>query len=145
MRLPLKTEYACQVMAQLARNHGSGEVQRVEEFANAEGFSPNYLVQILTQLKPAGLFISKRGKYGGYLLARDPEDITLAEIAQAMEGQDLIWTSPGNGGMSSAKVRAAWQQANADLHAVLHGVPLSDLVTELDESDNPNPSTDWVI
>ena len=52
---------------------------------------------------------------------------------------------PANGGMSSAKVRAAWQQANADLHAVLHGVPLSDLVTELDESDNPNPSTDWVI
>ena len=145
MRLPLKTEYACQVMAQLAKNHGDGEVQRVEELARAEGLSANYLVQILTQLKPAGLVISKRGKYGGYLLARDPEDITLAEIAQAMEGQDLIWTSPGNGGMSSPKVRSAWQQANQDLHAVLAQVTLSALIPETADPETEESTPDWVI
>lgn len=146
MRLPLKTEYACQVMAQLARNHDSGEVQRVEELARAEGLSPNYLVQILTQLKPAGLVMSKRGKYGGYLLARDPETITLGEIARAMEGPDLIWTSPGNGGHSSAKVRAAWQQANQDLDAALEQIPLSALVPEpVDPDPDATSSTDWVI
>ena len=84
MRLPLKTEYACQVLAQLASTYAVGEVRQVEELAAAEGLSPNYLVQILTTLRGAGLVISRRGKYGGYLLARHPETITLAEIAAAM-------------------------------------------------------------
>ena len=143
VRLPLKTEYACQIMAQLARFQRSGEVRRVEELAEAEGLSPNYLVQILTQLRPAGLVISRRGKYGGYLLAREPESITLAEIAQAMEGQDLIWTSPGNGGMSALRVREAWKRANDDLYLALTQITLADLIPDVDA--NPSGPGDWVI
>lgn len=143
MRLPLKTEYACQVMAQLARFHGDGGVRTVEELAEAEGLSPNYLVQILTQLRPAGLVISKRGKYGGYLLAREPESITLAEIAQAMEGPHLIWTSPGNGGMSAQRVRDAWKRANGDLYTALNEISLAELVP--DSGTNPSGPADWVI
>ena len=142
MRLPLKTEYACQVMAQLARTHDRGEVRRLEELADAESLSPNYLVQILTQLRPSGLVVSKRGKNGGYLLGRDPEEITLAEIVSAMEGEDLIETSPGNGGMSAEKINGAWAGVNANLRTALTKVPLSDLIPEEPE---PEATTDWVI
>ena len=78
MRLPLKTEYACQVLAQLASTYAAGDVRQVEDLATAEALSPNYLVQILTTLRQAGLVISRRGKNGGYLLARHPGNITLA-------------------------------------------------------------------
>ncbi len=141
MRLPLKTEYACQVMAQLAKTYDGGKVRRVEELATAESLSANYLVQILTKLRPAGLVVSRRGKNGGYLLGREPGSITLAEIALAMEGEPLIETGPGNGGMASPKVGAAWAKANAALLEALAEIPLTDLVPE----DAPGRAEDWVI
>lgn len=141
MRLPLKTEYACQVLAQLASRHASGEVRQVEELAAAERLSPNYLVQILTALRQAGLVISRRGKNGGYLLARDPSEISLAEIALAMEGGALIESSPGNGGASAGRVHEAWVRANEALMKNCTEIPLTDLVP-LKSADE---GADWVI
>lgn len=142
MRLPLKTEYACQVMAQLAKTYATGEVRRVEELAAAEGLSANYLVQILTQLRPIGLVVSKRGKNGGYLLGRAPETIFLAEIAGAMEGETLIETSNGSIGMSSEKVNLAWARANQELKSALGEICLTELIPDDAE---PNSAQDWVI
>ena len=142
MRLPLKTEYACQVMAQLAKTYATGEVRRVEELAGAEGLSPNYLVQILTQLRPTGLVVSKRGKNGGYLLGRAPETIFLDEIAGAMEGETLIETSNGAIGMSSEKVNLAWARANQQLKSTLGEICLTELIP--DDAD-PHSAQDWVI
>lgn len=139
MRLPLKTEYACQVLAQLARTYAEDRVRQVEELAKLEELSPNYLVQILTKLRQAGLVISRRGKNGGYLLARHPDEISLAEIAIAMEGGDLIEASPGNGGASAKAVHDAWVRANDALHASCEGISLSELIPE--DSD----AGDWVI
>ncbi len=141
MRLPLKTEYACQVLAQLASRHATGEVRQVEELAAAERLSPNYLVQILTALRQAGLVLSRRGKYGGYLLARDPSEISLAEIALAMEGGALIESSPGNGGASANRVHEAWIRANEALLASCADIPLTDLVPPSESGS----AGDWVI
>jgi Rrf2 family cysteine metabolism transcriptional repressor len=128
MRLPLKTEYACQVLAQLASRHAAGEVRQVEELAAAERLSPNYLVQILTTLRQAGLVISRRGKNGGYLLARPPGEITLGEIASAMEGGSLIESSPGNGGVSAERVHAAWVRVNEAMMRSCGEIPLTELI-----------------
>ena len=141
MRLPLKTEYACQVLAQLAKRHGEGGVRQVEELASAERLSPNYLLQILTTLRQAGLVMSRRGKNGGYLLARHPDEITLAEIATAMEGAALIESSPGNGGESAGPVHEAWVRADRALRRCCAEISLSDLVAP----DPAGEGADWVI
>ena len=141
MRLPLKTEYACQVLAQLASRYASGEVRQVEELAAAERLSPNYLVQILTALRQAGLVLSRRGKNGGYLLARDPAEISLADIALAMEGGALVESSPGNGGASAHRVHEAWVRANEALLRSCAGIPLTDLVPPATAGGD----ADWVI
>lgn len=141
MRLPLKTEYACQVLAQLASTYADGEVRQIEELAASEALSPNYLVQILTTLRQAGLVVSRRGKNGGYLLARHPGNITLAEIAAAMEGGSLIESSPGNGGKSAETVRAAWVQVNEAMMERCGDIPLTDLVPP----HTPPDGADWVI
>lgn len=141
MRLPLKTEYACQVLAQLASRHGETGLRQVEELAAAERLSPNYLVQILTTLRQAGLVLSRRGKNGGYLLARHPSEITLAEIALAMEGGALIESSPGNGGESAGTVHAAWVRANEALLSSCSEIRLTDLAPPLRTGE----TGDWVI
>jgi Rrf2 family protein len=139
MRLPLKTEYACQVMAQLARTHSQDDVRQVEELAKAENLSPNYSVQILTALRQAGLVISRRGKKGGYLLARAPEEITLADIALALEGGQLVDSSPGNGGRSAPSVRNAWVRVNEAMLQACREIRLSELV------EGKEVEGDWVI
>ena len=141
MRLPLKTEYACQVLAQLALTYSKEGVRQVDDLAAKEGLSANYLMQILTSLRQAGLVISRRGKNGGYLLARHPDEITLAEIAAAMEGDRLIESSPGNGGMSAEAVHSAWEKVDAGLIRSCSEITLSELVPEPEEE----VAVDWVI
>ena len=141
MRLPLKTEYACQVLAQLALTYAKDDVRQVEDLATAEGLSANYSVQILTTLRQAGLVISRRGKNGGYLLARHPDEITLAEIATAMEGESLVESSPGNGGMSAPQVHAAWLRVNEAMMEACREITLSELIPESADQG----AQDWVI
>ncbi len=141
MRLPLKTEYACQVLAQLASTHAEGGVRQVEELAQAEALSPNYLVQILTTLRQAGLVLSRRGKNGGYLLARHPSSITLADVAAAMEGGALIESNPSNGGHSANRVREAWNKVNDAIMKSCEEVTLIDLAPP----PPPGVGEDWVI
>ena len=138
MRLPVKLEYAFQVMAQLAITEPLGAVRRIDDLASAEQISSNYLVQILNELRSAGLVESRRGKNGGYLLARAPSEITLADIAQAIEGQHLLETSTGTGGESSELTIAFWKQADECLRNLLANTSLDALVPTID-------SADWVI
>ena len=137
MRLPLKLEYACRVLVQLARTYDRGEVRRADELAEAEAVSPNYLVQILNELRPAGLVESKRGKHGGYLLARRPEEISLLDIARALEGRLLELNDP-EGGQSGPVAAMAWADVFRTLEKSLSEWTLADLLSD-------GNSADWVI
>src|SRR6187401_3716277 len=80
MIVSAKTEYACIAVLELAARHGSGEPVRIREIADAHGIPSRFLVQILLQLKGAGLVQSTRGATGGYALAKPPEAISLADV-----------------------------------------------------------------
>jgi len=91
MKASLKLEYSLRVLSQLARKNKGGAVTRVEELAKLEAIPRNYLVQLLNELREGGLVDSKRGKTGGYRLAKTPEDITLKQVLAVVE-PDLIDT-----------------------------------------------------
>src|SRR5262249_20895060 len=85
MRVSAKAEYACIAMLELAANFAEPQPVRVKAIADAHGIPLRFLVQILLQLKTAGLVASVRGAAGGYQLARRPADITLADIIGAID------------------------------------------------------------
>lgn len=85
MRLSAKAQYACVAMLDLACGHGDPNPVHLKDIAEKHGISQRFLVQILLQLKGAGLVESTRGATGGYLLARTPAKITLAEIIHAID------------------------------------------------------------
>ena len=58
-----------------------------EDLAELQGIPVKVLEGILTQLRRAGLVVSKRGAEGGYRLAREPGEITLRDVHEAVEGQ----------------------------------------------------------
>jgi Rrf2 family protein len=128
MRVSAKTEYACLAMLHLAADHEADEPARVRDIADAHGIPPRFLVQILLQLKIAGLVMSTRGASGGYQLARDPAEISLADVIAVIEGGE--GESPRGGLRDTAvlaALRSTWAQIDAAEREMLEGVSLADL------------------
>lgn len=84
--LSAKTEYACLALLQLAAAHDEPCPMPVRTLASLAKIPEGFLVQILQQLKRGGLVISTRGKSGGYRLAKSPEQISLGEALDVLEG-----------------------------------------------------------
>ena len=112
MRLSAKTEYASLAMLELARRQHDEEPVRIREIADAHGVPARFLVQILLQLKAAGLVTSTRGAAGGYRLARDAAAITLADIRDVFEAAAEVSPPVGHAGMSRCGrvLLDAWQE-----------------------------------
>ena len=85
MRLSAKAQYACVAMVDLACSHGDSNPVHLKHIAEKHGISQRFLVQILLQLKGAGLVDSTRGATGGYLLAKPAAQISLADIVHAID------------------------------------------------------------
>ena len=85
MMFSTRAEYGVRVMVDLARR-GSDDPVPLAEIAEHEGLPLAYLEHLVARLRRAGLVDSRRGAHGGYLLARDPELITMAEVVEALEG-----------------------------------------------------------
>ena len=126
MKLSVKVEYACRVLAHMARLHAKGELAHVETMAEDEAVPPNYMVQILGQLREGGLIDSRRGKQGGYKLARNPEQITLLEIVTLVDGALLEFGS-GKEGRSGKRVIDAWHEVRAAMEAKANSITLDKL------------------
>jgi Rrf2 family cysteine metabolism transcriptional repressor len=87
VKLSVKSDYATRAVLGLARRYPDGAALRVEQLAEEQRVPPNYLLQILIELKAQGIARSVRGKAGGYLLAKAPAKITLADVLQAVDGR----------------------------------------------------------
>lgn len=125
MRFSAKIEYAAVALVALAARHLSGEVVQVRTIAEEHGIPQRFLVQILVQLKAAGLVISTRGASGGYQLAKPPEEITLADVAEAIEGRD---ESPCQCSSPLARrLREQWRDAATAFRERLDSSTLADL------------------
>jgi len=129
MKLSVKVDYACRVLAQLARQHGKEGLSHIEELAEIEAVPANYLVQILSELRNGGLITSRRGKQGGYALARPPEKITLLDIAKVIEGELLEITTSGEG-QSGKRVNQIWRELRTGLEKMARAVTLEKMVAK---------------
>ena len=132
MKASLKLEYSLRVLSQLARRNRGGAVTRVEELARLEAIPANYLVQLLNELREGDLVDSKRGKTGGYRLAKSPEDITLKQVLAVVE-PDLIDTKITLKGASGPQVAALWREVSKRFDKSLTGFTVAQLA--LNESD----------
>jgi Rrf2 family protein len=86
MRVSTRGDYACRALLSMALHLDESPTQSVRDIAARTALPQPYLEQILLALKGAGLVRSKRGVGGGYVLARPPDQITLAEIVSAVDG-----------------------------------------------------------
>jgi Rrf2 family protein len=115
-------------MVQLAKHHDGQTLTRLEALAQREEISANFLVQILNDLRRAGLIESRRGATGGYLLARRAATITLRQVVEAVD-PTLLQCTVSREGESGAAVRSAWEQVSVSLIQALDRSTVETLAT----------------
>ena len=128
MRATKKTQYALRAMIILAREKKNTCSLRL--IAEEEDISFDYLEKVFSRLEKKGLVFSKRGATGGYVIARNPEKITLKDIFIAVEEPFSIVdclgkNCPRDSGCKAAK---AWKKVNERVEDALFSVKLADLI-----------------
>ena len=134
MKLSVKSDYAARAVLGLARHYPDGLALRVEQLAAEQAVPANYLVQILIELKAQGIARSVRGKAGGYLLAKSPSEITLADILHAVEGK-LFDTPALNDGDCPPELRRAWTKLQQATEVAAAAITFQQLVEESGEKE----------
>lgn len=128
MNLSAKTEYACIAVLELAASYGSGEPVRIGKIAEEHGIPARFLVQILLQLKGAGLVNSTRGASGGYQLIRDPAEITLGEVMGVIEGPPApLKSNTGRLTPTSRALLGVWNEVAASQREMLSAINFAEL------------------
>src|SRR2546426_1184785 len=119
-------------------HHGDRQPVRVKTIADAHGIPLRFLVQILLQLKGAGLVASTRGAAGGYHLTRPPETISLADVINVID-RTAPRLDPAALAPSPAvrAVRAVWHEIQAEEQRMLEEITLADLVRQTQPTDEP--------
>lgn len=135
-----KAEYACIAMLELAARYSDLQPVPLKLIYEPHGISDRFLVQILLQLKGAGLVVSTRGASGGYQLARPPEQISLAAIINVIDRQETAGKRNGqregavNGTPLVQTIRSVWKEVALEQQRILEETSLADLVRRSQES-----------
>src|SRR5688500_314492 len=114
MKISVKVDYACRVLAELARLYGSAELAQIEHLARVEQVPSQFLAQILSELRNGGLITSRRGIQGGYALARPPDEISLYDVFAVIDGE-VLGLSGNRDGRSGARMLQVWKEIQETL------------------------------
>lgn len=119
-------------MLELSAAYAGGEPVRVRDIAATHGIPPRFLVQILLQLKGAGYVTSTRGAAGGYQLAVAPDDVSLADVMNVIDGPDTGVTSSATADSpaSRALIRA-WNEVAAVERRMLEQLNFAELAARV--------------
>ncbi len=129
MKLSVKSDYAARAVLSLARHYPARTAVRAEDLAGEQRIPASYLMQILTELKAQGIARSVRGKQGGYLLARAPAEISLADVLRAVNG--TVFDSPALSDAECApELRRAWSGLRRALEDAAAAINFQHLLDE---------------
>jgi Rrf2 family iron-sulfur cluster assembly transcriptional regulator len=134
VKVSTRGDYASRALLSMALHAGDLGPQSVRDIALRTGLPQPYLEQILLALKGAGLVRSKRGVGGGYVLARPPREITLAEIVSAVDGpiQAGDFGMPHENGACDHEgqcvLLSVWQEVSGHMRSHLQSYTLAEMM-----------------
>lgn len=85
MKLTTRSRYGLRAVYYLKQHYKEGPIS-LPSLVKDLNLSQNYLEQLFIRLKKSNIVKSKRGKYGGYILAREPKEISVGEVIRSLEG-----------------------------------------------------------
>lgn len=140
MKLSTKGRYGVKAMFELALNF-QGNTVSIKEISEKINVSEYYLEQLFSSLRKAGLIKSIRGAQGGYMLAKHPETITVADIFNVLEGpieisDCVIEDESSCSKMDYCATRLLWIKISDSINQVTHSISLQDMLNDYNEMKN---------
>ena len=136
MKLSTRSRYGTRMMLDMARYYDEGPVQ-IGAIAQHVDVSVKYLEQLIIPLKKAGYVKSVRGPKGGHMLSKAPNEITLGEIVDVLEGgidlSECIENPRVCDRSKDCLTRGVWEEATRAMHDKLNSITLSEMI-ESDKS-----------
>lgn len=135
MKLSTKGRYGVKAMFELALHYGETDPVAIKVIADNQDISESYLEQLFGTLRKAGLITSTRGAQGGYALSKAPEEITIADILNVLEGpievsECLMDDEAPCSKMNYCATRLLWQKISDSINQVTNSTTLQDVVND---------------
>jgi Rrf2 family protein len=134
-----RVEYALLALLEMASRYAQKEPLKISEITAKQTIPDRYLEQILTNLRRNGIVQSQRGAKGGYLLSREPWQITLLEIVTSIEGDRSEKEASTSTTVERSLIYEVWQQAKTASQTILGHYTLQDLCQRRDAYLQMNP------
>ena len=150
MKLSTKGRYGLRAVLDLAMN-GKNEAVALSGVAERQDISISYLEQLIAKLKKAGIVNSIRGAQGGYMLAKNPAEISVGDILRALEGDlnpvdcaEIIGKGSSCTGADLCVTKYVWMRISDSINNTVDTMKLSELIEESEKirSEHGIPDTD---
>ncbi|WP_461204517.1 RrF2 family transcriptional regulator [Clostridium sp. DL1XJH146] len=132
MKLSTKTRYGVKAMLDLAYNSSNNPVS-IRSIAERQQISESYLEQLFSLLRKSGLVKSIRGAQGGYVLAKEPKQITVASIMNVLEGPVEISNCLDKTECDNTEFcasRLLWRRIKESIDEVTEAISLQDMLDD---------------
>jgi Rrf2 family protein len=134
LKLSTKGQYGVRAMFELAKNYDKGPLT-IKEIAKRQGVSISYLEQLMNRLRKSELIKSRKGPGGGYIINREPAEISVGMILNSLEGpvaitQCLDPTAKGCKRVEGCVARLLWKSLGEKIEEFLDTINLDDLLKE---------------
>lgn len=138
MRITYKGDYALKTILGLSLHHGDSPVS-IHELAKRADIPLKFLEQILLDLKRGGFVESRRGKVGGYLLAQNPQEITVGQVIRFIDGplEPIACIDKNYQGCSDiykCSFRRIFQQVDRATSTIVNNITFEDLVNQVQKN-----------
>jgi Rrf2 family protein len=128
MQISARSDYALRALLTLA---AADDPMTADELASAQALPTTFLESILLDLRRGGILASRRGRVGGYRFARDPEQVTPADVIRILDGPlaEVRGERPENTSYADAAepLQQLWVALRANMRTVLEGVSIGEL------------------
>lgn len=132
MKLSTKGRYGVKAMVELAIHYGGNPIS-IKTISIRQNISECYLEQLFAPLRKAKLITSSRGAQGGYVLSKEPKDVTVAQLIYILEGPieiaDCIEGSTCDN-VDFCATRLLWEKIKNSIDDVMESITLQDIVND---------------
>jgi len=134
MKMSTKGRYGLRFMIDLATNGNAQDKVSLQQVAKRQAISEKYLWQIANRLKAAGLVSAVPGAHGGYMITKKPEEITLADVLEALEGKltlvPCVKTASVCSRSGACVSREVWQEINRKMIEAMKSITLGNIMAK---------------
>lgn len=148
MKISTKGRYGLRILMDLAL-HQSEKPRLIRDIAKSQQISEKYISRLVIALRKGGMIRSVRGVNGGFHLAMKPEDITLLDVIEVMEGPlsivDCVSKPKSCAHSINCAPREVWCKLNEDIRTLMSGTTLSDILASYEQHNADRGDMDYCI